>query len=85
MRVMNFLSKGIKMIKSNYNAVSSRDEFNWDVLKDIKKFVIWRDFSGKILTPKQFKKFQDAVNQHRSICAADFVPQPFIKDLTRKR
>lgn len=73
------------MTELNYKTVSSRDEFNWDVLKDNEKFVLWREFRGKQLTPEQFKKFQDEVNKHRSFCAADFVPQPFIKDLTRKR
>lgn len=73
------------MTKLNYKAVSSRDDFNWDILKENEKFVIWRDFSGKKLTPKQFKKFQDALNQHRPYCASDFVPQYWIRDLTRHR
>jgi len=73
------------MTKLNYETVSSRGVFNRDILKENEKFVIWRDFSGKKLTPKQFKKFQDAVNQHRSFCASDFVPRPWISDLTRHR
>jgi hypothetical protein len=74
------------MTKSSYNAVSSRDEFNWDVLEDNEAFVLWREFRGKQLTPEQFKKFQEDFNNvHRPWCAADCVQMPFLKDLTRKR
>lgn len=71
--------------KIDYKTVSSCDEFNWNILKENEKFVLWREFSGKKLTPEQFKKFQDEVNEHRPFCAADFVPQPWTKDLTQCR
>jgi len=76
----------LDVTKLNYKTVSSRDEFNWDVLEDNEAFVLWREFRGKQLTPEQFKKFQEDFNNvHRPWCAADCVQIPFLKDLTRKR
>lgn len=65
--------------------MSNRDDFNWDILKENEDFVLWRDLRGKILIPEQFKKFQDEVNKHRPFCTSDFVPQPWVKDLTDMR
>ena len=43
--------------------------------------IVHRDFTGKILSPTDFQKFQEIVNERRPYCRKDFIPQTFIPDL----
>ena len=38
--------------------------------------IVHRDFTGVILSPTDFQKFQEIVNERRPYCGSDFVPHP---------
>lgn len=45
--------------------------------------IVHRDFTGVILSPTDFQKFQEIVNERRPYCRKDFIPQTFIPDLKK--
>ena len=45
--------------------------------------IVHRDFTGVILSPTDFQKFQEIVNERRPYCRKDFIPQTFIPDLNK--
>jgi hypothetical protein len=47
--------------------------------------IVRHDWCGVVLSPEDFQKFQEIVNQRRPYCSKDFIPQTFIPNLSKVR
>ncbi len=70
------------MIKLTYEGVLASKNANSNHAFD-QDIVVRRHFTGKKLSPQEFREFQKIVNERRPYCSSDFKKQHFIADLSK--